>query len=115
MKEKPIKEERTSAVDRATKTEPPAKEVKKCSSKDNIPSDNSPIQESIDHGKKEKSSNTKILQSKKEDGFKVESNVTSSTSSNNSKEEMNKKNNNEQPLVNLTAPINNLESEYLLK
>ena len=113
MKEKPIKEERTSAVDRATKTEPPAKEVKKCSSKDNIPSDNSPIQESIDHGKKEKSSNTKISKSKKEDSF--ESNVTSSKSSNNLKEDVNKKKNNEQTLVNLTAPINNLESEYLLK
>ncbi|XP_025418067.1 myb-like protein X, partial [Sipha flava] len=109
IKDKSILEEQTSTVDIVTKTEPTGKEPNKCFSKDNIPSDNSPIQESIDHGKKEKSSNTKILQSKKEDGFKVEGNVTSSTSSNNSKEEMNKKNNNEQPLVNLTAPINNLE------
>jgi hypothetical protein len=98
-----------------TKTEPPVKEVKKCSSKDNILSDNSPLQESIDNGKKVKSPNTKISKSKKEDSVIIESNVASSKSSNNLKEDVNKKKNNEQPLVNLTAPINNLESEYLLK
>jgi hypothetical protein len=41
--------------------------------------------------------------------------VALSKSLNNLKEDVNKKKNNEQPLVNLTAPINNLESEYLLK
>ncbi|XP_025418092.1 uncharacterized protein LOC112688892 isoform X3 [Sipha flava] len=111
IKEKPIKEDQTSTVDIVTKIEPTAKEVKKCSSKDKILSDNSPIQESKDQSKKAKTSNTKISQSKKEDGVKVESIVTSSTSSNNLKEVMYKKKNNEQPLVNLTAPINNLEKD----
>jgi hypothetical protein len=98
-----------------TKIEPTAKEVKKCSSKDKILLDNSPLQKSINHGKKVKSSNTTISQSKKEDGIKVESNVTPSTCSNNLIEDLNMKKNNGQLLVNLTAPIINLESEYLLE
>jgi hypothetical protein len=115
IKEKPIKEEHTSTVDIATQTELTENEPKKCSSKDNILSDNPLLQKCIDHGKKVKSSNTKISQSKNEDDVIVVSNVASSIISNNLKGDMNIKKNIEQSLINLWAAINNLESEYLLK